>query len=94
MTEAEIQRDVLSYLRRRGLLHARTNAGRKGGVRLAPAGWPDVVGMYKGHFFGLEIKAKDGVVSAEQWATLLRIRDEGGYAGVVHSVEEVSRLLS
>lgn len=89
MTEADLLRAILAYLRYRGVLHARTNAGRAGGVRLAPRGWCDITGCYKGRFLAVELKSDDGELSEEQVAFLLRVRDEGGIAVAARSVEDV-----
>jgi hypothetical protein len=91
--EAAVLRDVLAYLRYRNILHARVNAGRKGGVRLAPAGFPDIVAEYRGRFIGIECKCPDGVLSPEQIVTLMRIRDDGGIAVVARSVADVAEAL-
>jgi len=93
VTEAEVQRDILSYLRRRGVLCARVNAGRAGAVRLAPTGWSDIVGCYKGRFLAVEVKGPDGKLTPEQMAFLLRVRDEGGIAVVARDVMDVAKAL-
>lgn len=44
-----------------------------------------------GRFLALEVKqAHKGVVSEDQWAWLRTVRDLGGFAAVVHSVEEAT----
>lgn len=94
MTERDLQKSILAYLRYRGILHARTNAGRAGGVRLAPKGWPDITGCFKGRFVAIELKGEDGRLSDDQVATLLRVRDDGGIAVAARSVEDVQRALA
>lgn len=48
---------LLDALQRCGITAARMQSGRKGKMRLAPAGWPDVVGyLWDGRFFGVETK--------------------------------------
>ena len=70
ITTAEATKLVLERLQRAGHIVARANAGgRKGGVRLLPAGWPDVVGFSsdRGLFVGVEIKVrKDDRLRAAQ----------------------------
>ena len=62
MTESQIQKDVLDYLKTVPQLKVwRTNAGRiKGGPIMAPKGCPDIIGyvkgQYAGRFIGIEIK--------------------------------------
>ena len=93
MRESEVQRAILDYLRYRGILHARTNAGRRGGVHLAPKGWPDITAMYRGRFVGIEVKSSDGTLRDAQIEALLLIRDGGGIAIAARDVADVARML-
>jgi hypothetical protein len=47
------------------------------------AGVPDIVGLYKGRFAGIEMKVDYNHPSAIQIHTMLSIAKHGGYAGVV-----------
>lgn len=53
-------------------------------------GSPDIVGFTTtgARFIGLEVKAPDGVVSAEQVQWLADLRASGGFGAVVRSVDE------
>lgn len=42
MTESQIQADILDAFKRLGIWAIRINAGKRGGVRMAPAGTPDI----------------------------------------------------
>jgi len=70
LTTSEATKHVLARLRWAGHTAARGNAGgRKGGVQLLPAGWPDVFGFAfpTGYFIGVEIKArKDDKLRTDQ----------------------------
>lgn len=52
------------------------------------AGSADIVGIVSGRFFALEVKIPGGVISEDQEVWLVEIRQLGGYAAVVTSVEE------
>ena len=82
MTTAEATKYVLDRLRYGGNTVARANAGgRKGGVQLLPAGWPDVIGFARngGFFIGIEVKArKEDKLRAAQATFRFRIREAGG----------------
>jgi len=93
MTEAMVQRDILRYLTVRGVPHARTNAGRAGGVRLAPEGWPDIVACYRGRFVAIECKRPGGVSSASQDAQHCWLRQNMAVVIVATSVEIVAKTL-
>ena len=93
MTEAQVMRDILRYLTIRGIPHARTNAGRKGGVRLAPEGWPDVLACVKGRFVAIECKRPDGVLRPSQDAVLGWLRAHGAVVIVATGVEIVAKTL-
>lgn len=57
-------------------------------------GVPDIVGCWRGHFVGLEVKRPSvGRVSELQQHRLDQIRSAGGVAAVVYSVDDVKRLL-
>lgn len=60
------------------------------------AGIPDLVGSYKGTFFGLEVKMPDKLdtVTKLQQTTIQEIRDSGAYAEVISSVEEAEEMIS
>lgn len=60
----------------------------------ATAGIPDIVGCYKGHFFGAEVKRPLGYkVSRLQEIVIQRIRDSGGYSRIITSVTEMREFL-
>ena len=58
------------------------------------AGIPDIVICYKGQFIALEVKAPDGKPTALQIETIKKIREAGGVAEVVRSVEEVREIIT
>lgn len=52
------------------------------------AGSADIIGLVDGRFFALEVKIPGGVVAEDQQKWLDEIREIGGYAVVVTSVQE------
>lgn len=57
------------------------------------AGIPDIIACIKGKFYGFECKSEDGKTTALQDATIKKIKEAGGIAGVVRSVDDVKRLI-
>ena len=55
---------------------------------------PELVGQRLAQFVALEIKAPQGVLSAEQRAFLQLVQQLGGVAAVCRSVEQAERLLT
>ena len=56
-------------------------------------GWPDVILIHNGWFYGLELKTSKGRVSDVQEAAHQQIREAGGQVSVCRSIEEVARAL-
>jgi hypothetical protein len=58
-------------------------------------GLPDVVGLYRGTFFGLEIKmpGKERNLTDIQRATLKHINDAGGVGEMITSVEQAEEVV-
>lgn len=52
-------------------------------------GVSDIVGIYKGRFLAIEVKAPKGKPSPAQVAFLDRIRQEGGIAILAYSIDDV-----
>ncbi len=57
------------------------------------AGWPDLIGCYRGRFFGIELKTKKGRPSPAQKEAHMAIITAGGVVTVCRSVEEVRAFL-
>lgn len=55
---------------------------------------PDMVGQTVGVFTALEVKAARGRVTSEQQAFLAMVRQQGGIAGVVRSIDDAQTLLA
>ena len=98
-TESEIQASILEYLTRCSSIAwaNRLSSGKfkvtdKAGTRWIQAGWvgaPDIIAMTtRGQFVGIEVKAWNGVASAEQIAFLQAVRAGGGIGVIARSVDD------
>ena len=56
-------------------------------------GVPDILGCLKGRFFALEVKKPTGRLSRIQSYQLLKVRDAGGIAGRVDSLDDAREIL-
>ena len=95
--EIDLQREILAYLKLRGVLCWRNQAGVvfKGRViRMAPEGSPDIVGcMPDGRFLGVEVKLPGNKLRDKQAEFLAKLKDSNAVAFVAHSVKEVENNL-
>ena len=57
------------------------------------AGIPDIIACIDGGFYAFEVKTKIGKTTALQDATIRKIKNCGGHAYVVRSVDEVKAIL-
>lgn len=60
------------------------------GAQYQQGGLPDIIGIYRGYFYGIEVKApgKEHTLTERQANTLNKIRKAGGHAAMVTSVEQ------
>jgi len=84
--EAKVKKKVKMYLDKAGAYQFSPQSGIYG-----RSGIPDIVGCYKGGFFGIECKAGDNKATALQLSELAKIRNTGGVALLVNetNVDEV-----
>jgi hypothetical protein len=86
-SEAAIQRRILKYLNDR----PRCWAAKFPGV--LQRGVPDIIGVYRGAFFALEIKRPDQKPTPLQRAVMEQIRDAGGRAEIAHGPDDIREIL-
>jgi hypothetical protein len=88
MTEATVVRKIRDWLHAQGCWTTKTHGSA------ASSGLPDIIGCYRGRFFGLEVKLdpREGPTAKQQYI-LNEIAAAGGIAACVHSVEEAKRAL-
>ena len=88
--EGRVKKKLKEILDAYGVYHFPPATGGYG-----KSGVPDIVGCYKGLFFGIECKAGKGRTTALQDMQLQAIRDAGGIAMVVNedNLHEVHTML-
>jgi len=89
----QLMLDIQNYLFDKGVFAWRQNTqGRIGkGGKLLPAmkkGVPDILGCYKGHFFGVEVKTGRDVLSYEQKGFIQSVFFSGGRVFVAHNLDD------
>lgn len=105
MSEAAIQRAVFDHLRKRaapgvfafhpmnGGVHQR---GRRRGINAGMgvvSGVPDVMIIYRGTVYAIELKTEIGRPTEKQYEAVERIRDAGGMAVICHGLDNALRCL-
>ena len=90
MKEVDLSRKIVTALRDSGAWAQKIH-----GSAFQTTGLPDILGCYMGQFFGLEVKlpGKESTLTRIQGATLKSIRDAGGHADLVTSVEDAISIL-
>lgn len=92
--ESKLVDKILEYLRGKGGWWIKIHGGM-----YQTGGLPDIIGCRKGQFYGFEVKTPEAYtllnhnLSGRQKLTLVKIREWGGVADVVCSIEQVGRLL-
>lgn len=91
MDERTLTTKCIKKLRERGALAVKIHGGPH-----QPVGLPDIVGCYKGTFFGIEMKMpkKRNNLTEKQAKKLRDIEEAGGVVAVCTSVKEVLFVLS
>lgn len=92
-TEAPIVRRILKYLRAKGGWWRKTQ-----GWAFQGGGLPDIIGCYKGRFYGFEVKTPQRFrrpshgLTERQEETLRQLEAAGGIARCVCSLEQVKEV--
>jgi hypothetical protein len=99
-TEADIQREILAWLKTTGLMCWRSNSGslflRGRHVNLGPLGCADIsmVLPANGTFVGLEVKSSKGKLRKAQVEYAASLTEAGGRYFVVRSVEDAKKAVA
>ncbi len=96
-TEAQIQASILDYLARanRGVLWRNNTGGaytKTGFISFGKKGSGDIIGCYRGYFVSIEVKSASGHLSDEQVDFARQVTENGGYAIVARSIDDVVEL--
>lgn len=100
LLEKDIQKAVLDYLRIKGyFVWKQNNSGiMKPNGSYIPSqmkGIADINGIGpKGKYMAIEVKRPGGKLTFEQERFLMQVREKGGLAGVVHSVDHIVELIA
>ena len=88
--EKKVKTKVVGILKEFGVYYFYASTGGYGA-----SGVPDIIGCYKGRFFGIECKAGKGKPTALQEKNIAQIIAQGGLAIVVNedNIEEVRTLI-
>lgn len=88
--ESQLRTKIVKALRERGGFWAVIH---QSGTQII--GLPDIVGVYRGRFYGIEVKrpGKERTLTERQARILNDIRDAKGRSGVVTSVDDALRFL-
>ena len=89
MKENNIVKAILKYLKT--VPHC--FAWKEHGGMYGTAGIPDIIACIEGGFYAFEVKTDTGKTTALQDATIRKIKNCGGHAYVVRSVDEVKAIL-
>lgn len=89
MLEKDIIKAIMKYLKTVPCCFAWKEHGGMYGT----AGIPDIIACVDGRFYGFEVKTETGKPTGLQEATIRKIREAGGVAGIVRSVDEVRAIL-
>lgn len=88
--EKKVKTKVVEILKSFGVYYFYASTGGYGA-----SGVPDIIGCYKGRFFGIECKAGKGKPTALQEKNIAQIIAQGGLAIVVNedNIEDVGNLM-
>ncbi len=102
--EQQLQRAVFQHLHQRGAPGVFAFHCPNGGYRRPAeaaimkglgvvAGVPDVIAIYQGNVYALELKAEGGRATAKQLEAVENIRNAGGFAVVAEGLDRALRCL-
>lgn len=90
MKESDLYAEVKQALILCGCVATRLQAGRRLGVRMADAGWADIVACGPhGRHVEVEVKREGMEPNAAQWAHGYEVKRRGGLWFVAHNAEDV-----
>jgi Holliday junction resolvase len=84
--EGKIQAEIIKYLKANKIWNIRYNAN-------VTYGLPDIIGIYRGYFIGVEVKTPTGRATELQVLMKKSIEDAGGYHVFATSVDDVYNLI-
>ena len=88
-----LEKDIVAAIMRWLKTVSHCFAWKEHGGMYSTAGIPDVICCLDGRFFAFEVKTPEGRLTKLQEHTIQRIKDAGGHAFVVRSVDDVKAVL-
>ncbi|OUP75330.1 nuclease [Anaeromassilibacillus sp. An172] len=89
MNESDITKSILKYLK----TLPRCFFWKEHGGIYGTSGIPDIIVCIDGRFIALEVKTQKGKTTPLQNVAIRKIRNSGGFAFVVRSVEEAKNAI-
>jgi Holliday junction resolvase len=86
MKEQQIQTKIIKYIQASGGYVVKVITASKAGV-------PDILCCIKGKFIGIEVKTETGRASPLQLANIELIKQAGGEAAFIRSIEDAAKYL-
>lgn len=83
-SEASLTKAIRALLKSQGVWHFKLHQGLG-----STPGIPDIIGIWKGQFLGIEVKTKSGKVSDVQAQKIEEIKKSGGLAFVARDLDDV-----
>jgi hypothetical protein len=77
----------------RGYYNPKKGIYQKNKSKFVIPGTSDIIGIYKGRFFALEVKSATGTASDDQRIFIASIKGCGGIAGIVRGIPDACELL-
>jgi hypothetical protein len=87
--EGIVKKQILDYLKARGIFHWVNQAGRIPGRKLLKTGIADILGVFRGRMLAIEVKAPGEKPSDKQEEFIADVNRHGGIAFVAKSVDDV-----
>lgn len=94
-SEAEIQKQIIDYLKLSGCMVFRLNSGRaRSNIRLCPPGTPDLLAVNRqGIIWWIEVKKPGGVLRPDQEKILCDLSERGQKTVVAYSLADVDAVV-
>lgn len=89
LKESQVQKEICDYLDTlKNCWYFKSH-----GNRYQKTGLPDLIGVYNGRFFGIEVKRPGGLPTDIQLFRLEQIKKAGGLGGVADSLVKAKAIL-
>jgi len=94
MTESQIQKQIIDYLKLSGYLVFRMNSGKaRNNIRLCPPGTPDLLAVSSKGNLWIEVKTDSGKCTKEQNDMQYDLRKTGEQVIIARSLDDVKEFI-